>query len=229
MDCYDIKEIHKGEQKMKYKLLIFDMDGTILDTLQDLCTSTNYALQLNGMPSRTIEEVCSFVGNGIRKLIERAVPHGTDNSRIDEVFESFKTHYAEHCADTTKPYDGILDLLTTLKSKGYLTAVVSNKADFGVQSLCDGYFPGMFDYAVGEREGIRRKPAPDSVEEVLLKLGIQKKEAVYIGDSEVDIQTAKNAGIDEIAVSWGFRKEAFLMEQGAAIIVQKPAEILNMV
>ncbi len=210
---------------MKYKLLIFDLDGTILDTLQDLFHSTNYALQINKFPTRTIEEVRQFVGNGIRKLIERAVPLGTDSELIERVFTSFKEHYANHCADTTKPYEGIEDLLSWARAKGCLTAVVSNKADFAVQSLCKEYFPNMFDYTVGEREGIRRKPSPDSVEEVLRVLGIEKEDAVYIGDSEVDVQTAKNVGMDEISVSWGFREESFLREQGARRIVKKPDEL----
>lgn len=214
---------------MNYKLLIFDLDGTILNTIEDLCNSTNYALGAHNFPTRTIEEVRKFVGNGIKKLIERAVPSGTSSETIEQVLDTFKKHYALHCADKTSPYDGIMELLTALRAQGFLTAVVSNKADFAVQSLCNDYFPGMFDFVVGEREGIRRKPYPDSVEEVLTKLQVKKEQAVYIGDSEVDIQTAKNAGMSSIAVSWGFREEAFLREQGAENIVNKPSEILNFI
>lgn len=214
---------------MNYKLLIFDLDGTILNTLEDLCNSTNYALEAHNFPTRTIEEVRKFVGNGIKKLIERAVPSGTSSEAIEQVLDTFKKHYALHCADKTSPYDGIMELLTALRAQGFLTAVVSNKADFAVQSLCNDYFPGMFDFVVGEREGIRRKPYPDSVEEVLTKLQVKKEQAVYIGDSEVDIQTAKNAGMLSIAVSWGFREEALLREQGAENIVNKPSEILNFI
>ncbi|MCD7731541.1 MAG: HAD-IA family hydrolase [Oscillospiraceae bacterium] len=204
---------------MKYRLAVFDLDGTILNTLDDLAGSINYALKCSDMPERTIDEVRSFVGNGIRKLVERAVPKGTDSAIIDEVHNSFTVHYTDHCADKTKPYDGIEQLLANLRRAGCLTAVVSNKADYAVQGLCKQYFDGMFDYAVGEREGIRKKPAPDSVNEVLHRLGVPKNEAVYIGDSDVDVETAKNAGMDCISVEWGFRNRDFLEKHGAKLIV----------
>lgn len=210
---------------MKYKLAIFDMDGTILNTLDDLADSTNYALRENSLPERTIGEVRSFVGNGIRKLIERAVPAGSDTAQIDRVHESFTAHYKVHCADKTRPYDGMIELLRDLRAAGCMTAVVSNKADYGVQTLCRDYFPGLFDMAVGEREGIRKKPSPDSVNEVLEKLGVPRAAAVYIGDSDVDIETAKNAGLDCIAVEWGFRDREFLMEHGAVRLVREPRAI----
>ena len=154
---------------MKYKLVIFDMDGTILNTLEDLTDSTNATLEHFGYPVHSIEDVRHFVGNGIRKLIERAVPSGLSTERIDEVHRYFLDYYAKHCADKTKPYDGILDLIRTLRKEGCKTAVVSNKADMAVQELCKDYFDGLFDFAVGEREGVRRKPAPDAVEHVLEK------------------------------------------------------------
>lgn len=210
---------------MKYQLLIFDLDGTILDTLEDLCDSTNYALTINGFPARSITEVRSFVGNGIRKLIERAVPDGTDSELLDKVYVDFSQHYKAHCADKTRPYDGILELLARLKEEGYQTAVVSNKADFAVQSLCKDYFPDIFDFVVGEREGIRRKPYPDSVNEVMTRLQTVKENTLYIGDSEVDLQTAKNAGIDSVAVTWGFRDKEYLKEQGASVLVDRPVEL----
>lgn len=212
---------------MKYKLVIFDMDGTILNTLDDLADSTNYALLANGLPERTIGEVRSFVGNGIRRLIERAVPAGTDAAQLDRVHESFTAHYKAHCADKTKPYDGILELIRDLRAAGCRTAVVSNKADYGVQTLCRDYFPGLFDMAVGEREGIRKKPSPDSVNEVLKKLSVVRADAVYIGDSDVDIETARNAGLDCIAVEWGFRGREFLIEHGAGRLVKEPREIYD--
>lgn len=211
---------------MNYKLAIFDLDGTILNTLEDLADSTNYALSVNGMPERTIDEVRRFVGNGIHKLIERAVPQGSTEEQVEQVFVTFKEYYKDHCAVKTRPYDGIMELLKTLKENGTLTAVVSNKGDFAVQILCKDYFPGLFDFAVGERAGIRRKPAPDSVLAVLEQFQIPKEEAVYIGDSEVDIQTAKNAGMKEIAVTWGFRPEKFLKENGADCIVHTPEKLL---
>lgn len=212
-----------------YKLAVFDMDGTILDTLEDLKDSTNFALEKCGYPVRTYDEVRRFVGNGIRKLIERAVPEGLTTEQIDRVHEVFTEHYKVHCADKTKAYDGIKPLLEKLRASGVKTAVVSNKADYGVQELCKEYFDGLFDYAVGEREGIRRKPAPDAVNEALRVLGIDKSEAVYIGDSDVDFETAKNAELPCISVLWGFRDEEFLREKGATQFVRDPAEIYDII
>lgn len=212
-----------------YKLAVFDMDGTILDTLEDLKDSTNFALERCGYPTRSYDEVRRFVGNGIRKLIERAVPKGLTVEQIDRVHEVFTEHYKVHCADKTKAYDGIKPLLEKLRASGVKTAVVSNKADYGVQELCKEYFDGLFDYAVGEREGIRRKPAPDAVNEALRVLGIDKSEAVYIGDSDVDFETAKNAELPCISVLWGFRDEEFLREKGATLFVRDPAEIYDII
>ena len=214
---------------MKYMIAIFDLDGTILNTLEDLADSTNYALKTCGYPERTMDEVRQFVGNGIRKLMERAVPEGTPVEEIDQVHETFTAHYKVHCADKTRPYDGIMELLQNLKKDGCKLAVVSNKADYGVQELCKQYFDGVFDFAVGEREGIRKKPAPDSVNEVLKTLGCSRDRAVYIGDSDVDIQTAANAQMDHIIVEWGFRDVQFLISQGAKVLVEKPEEILEIV
>ena len=214
---------------MKYTIAIFDLDGTILNTLEDLADSTNYALKTCGYPERTMDEVRQFVGNGIRKLMERAVPEGTPVEEIDRVHETFTAHYKVHCADKTRPYDGIMELLQNLKKDGCKLAVVSNKADYGVQELCKQYFDGIFDFAVGEREGIRKKPAPDSVNEVLKTLGCSRDRAVYIGDSDVDIQTAANAQMDHIIVEWGFRDVQFLISQGAKVLVEKPEEILEIV
>ena len=214
---------------MKYTIAIFDLDGTILNTLEDLADSTNYALKTCGYPERTMDEVRQFVGNGIRKLMERAVPEGTPVEEIDRVHETFTAHYKVHCADKTRPYDGIMELLQNLKKDGCKLAVVSNKADYGVQELCKQYFDGIFDFAVGEREGIRKKPAPDSVNEVLKTLGCSRDRAVYIGDSDVDIQTAANAQMDHIIVEWGFRDVPFLIAKGAKVLVEKPEEILEIV
>ena len=210
---------------MAYKLAIFDLDGTILDTLEDLADAMNYALGEHGYPGRTIEEVRRSVGNGIRKLIERAVPAGLAKEEIDRVHETFSAYYQQHCADKTRPYEGVLPLLERLRAAGCLTAVVSNKADAAVQPLCRRYYNGLFDYAVGERTGIRRKPDPDSVQEVLRRLQVEAADAVYIGDSEVDIQTAKNAGLDSIIVTWGFRDRDYLESQGGRRFVDRPEEI----
>lgn len=212
---------------MKYQLAIFDLDGTLLDTLEDLADSTNYIMKRFGYPERTLKEVRRFVGNGIRKLLERSAPKGTPADEIDRMFELFKEYYGAHCADKTKPYDGIMELLSALQKQGIKLAVVSNKADYAVKALCEQYFSGFFDEAVGEREGIARKPAPDTVNEVLKNLQMEKSQAVYIGDSEVDVQTAKNAVMDCIAVDWGFRDKEVLEEAGAEIIVSTPAELLK--
>ena len=214
---------------MKYELIVFDMDGTILDTLEDLKNSMNYTLRLHNMPERTLDEIRSFVGNGIRKLIERAVPSGTSNDKIDIIHKDFMKHYEVHCADFTKPYNGVNDLIKELRKRGYKTAVVSNKADPAVQDLCIQYFPDLFDLAIGERPEIAKKPAPDMVNSALEQLQISKEDAVYIGDSDVDVATARNSRLDMIAVDWGFRTREFLVEQGAEIIVSKPEEILELV
>lgn len=214
---------------MKYELIIFDMDGTILDTLEDLKNSMNYTLRLHNMPERTLDEIRSFVGNGIRKLIERAVPEGTSEHRIYEIHGDFMKHYGEHCADFTKPYDGVNELIAELRKRGYKTAVVSNKADGAVQDLCVQYFSNLFDLAIGERPELAKKPAPDMVNLALNELNISREKAIYIGDSDVDVSTAQNSNLDMIAVDWGFRTREFLMEQGAETIVSKPEEILGLV
>ncbi len=214
---------------MGYQLVIFDLDGTLLDTLEDLADSVNYALSAYNFPERTIEEVRHFVGNGIRLLIERSVPQGTPKEKTDKVYAEFMEHYTANCANKTKPYDGILGLLYSLRKAGIKMAVVSNKADAAVKELCEKYFAGLLDEAVGERMGIRRKPAPDSVKEVLKKLGVEEAQAVYIGDSDVDVETAENAGLAEIAVTWGFRDEDFLLQSGAKVLVSTPKEIEEIV
>ena len=210
---------------MQKQLVIFDLDGTLLDTLDDLADAVNWALKQEQLPRRTREEVRAFVGNGIRNLIERAVPAGTEAAQTDRVFAGFKARYAGHCADKTRPYPGILELLARLRAEGIRTAVVSNKADFAVQTLCRDYFPGLVDCAVGERAGIPKKPAPDSVQEVLRALKISREQAVYVGDSEVDVVTARNAGMDGILVLWGFRDRQTLERAGAKTIAATAEEL----
>ncbi len=212
---------------MKYQLAIFDLDGTILDTLEDLTDGVNYALTECGYPVRTIDEVRSFVGNGIRRLIERALPSGTPEAEIDHVHGIFSPYYRAHCDVKTRPYDGIPEMLRMLRESGIRTAVLSNKADFAVQPLVRQYFGGLFDLAFGERDGIPRKPAPDAVFEILAQLGVEKSQAVYIGDSNVDVETARNAGLDCICVDWGFRDRAQLRDAGAEQIVSAPQELLK--
>ena len=213
---------------MKYELAIFDMDGTILDSLNDLYVSVNYALKEASMPARTFDEVRQFVGNGVTKLIQRSVPAGTSEEDTEKVFNIFSDHYIVHCSDTTKPYDGIPEILAWLRENDVKTAVVSNKADPAVQELYKQYFDGQFDIAVGERPGIRKKPAPDAVITILNELGVDKSKAVYIGDSDVDVNTAKNAEMDCIAVAWGFRSVEFLKENGAETIVYNADELASL-
>ena len=210
---------------MKYKAVIFDLDGTILDTLDDLTNALNYCLEKHALQIRSKKEVQGFVGNGIHLLIERAVPKNTKEAMIEAVYQDFLIFYQEHCHELTKPYDGIVELLQLLRKDGYKTAVVSNKADSAVKALCDEYFDGLFDLAVGEKKDVRKKPAPDSVNAVLKQLGVEKEDAAYIGDSEVDIQTAENAGMDCISVTWGFRDALTLKQNGAVKLVTSPIEI----
>ena len=214
---------------MKYKAVIFDMDGTILNTLEDLKNATNYSLRQFGMPERSLEEVRMFVGNGIRKLVERAVPAGTSEEKIAQVLDVFLEYYEIHSADNTSPYPGILELVEKLKKSGIKTAVSTNKADVPAQELGREYFNGIFDLIVGQQDGLKVKPAPDSVNKILSILDIQKKDAIYIGDSDVDVQTAKNSGLDFIGVSWGFRGREFLEKNGAKNIVDNANEILDLV
>lgn len=211
-----------------YRLAVFDMDGTILDTLRDLMNSANYALEKNAFPPRTLEEVRQFVGNGIHKLVERAVPAGTRAEDVEAVFADFGEHYREHNLDTTRPYEGIVELLGKLQAAGLQLAVVSNKVDYAVKELSEKFFPGLFDMAIGEKTGVAKKPAPDAVNEVLKTLDVPREKAVYIGDSEVDIQTARNAGLDELIVTWGFRDPAFLASQGAKKLVDSPEELYKL-
>lgn len=210
---------------MKYKLAIFDMDGTILDTLVDLANAVNYALAQSGKPQRSLLEVRSYLGNGMINLIRLSAPEGTPQAELDKIRVIFTEYYKAHCKDNTKPYAGIVELIEELRQQGMLTAVVSNKPDFGVQLLVEQHFPTSFDFAVGERTGIAKKPAPDSVNAVLAKLNIDRKDAVYIGDSEVDLATAKNAEMDDIIVTWGFRDEDYLLEQGPTTLVHNVEEL----
>ncbi len=211
----------------KVNTVIFDMDGTVLNTLEDLTASVNYVMEQYGMPKRREAEYRQFFGSGIRYALQCAVPDGTPEELIDQMLPVFKAHYGEHCLDKTRPYEGITELMKRLKEHGYRMAIVSNKIDPAVKELNERFFSEYVDVAIGEREGIKRKPAPDTVEQALRELGSTKEEAVYIGDSEVDLQTAKNAGMPCIAVLWGFRDRAFLMENGAEYFAEKPEDIFE--
>lgn len=210
-----------------FKTYIFDLDGTLLSTLNDLASSTNYALRWAGMPERTIEEVRMFVGNGVKLLMERAIPEGVNNPNFEETYAKFREHYMEHNLDTTRPYDGVPELLHELKRRGKHLAIVSNKFYAATQDLAKHFFPDTIEVAIGERENIRKKPAPDTVLEALRQLNVSKEDAVYIGDSDVDIMTAKNCGLPCISVLWGFRDKDFLIEHGGSLFVEKPIEILS--
>ena len=210
-----------------YNTYIFDLDGTLLSTLGDLVASCNYALRTNGMPERTIDEVRVFVGNGVKKLMERAVPNGEDNPAFEKTYSDFRKHYMEHNLDTTKPYDGVMDLLKELNSRGKKVAVVSNKFYAATQGLCRHFFGNLVQVAIGEREDIRKKPAPDTVIEAMRQLGVTTEGAVYIGDSDVDIETARNSGMPCISVLWGFRDRDFLLQHGAKTLVDTPTDILS--
>jgi len=212
----------------RFVTYIFDLDGTLLDTLDDLMAAVNHALRRYGMPVHSREDIRRFVGNGVRLLMVRAVPDGERNPMFEDVFRTFREYYMEHSLDTTRPYDGIPELLAELKALGCRTAVVSNKFCAATQDLCRHFFPDTIEVAIGEHEaeGIRKKPYPDTVFEALRQLGVDREGAVYIGDSDVDLQTARNAGLPCISVLWGFRDREFLKANGATTFVAAPREIL---
>lgn len=212
-----------------YKNVIFDLDGTLLNTLEDLRDSVNYALSKNGYAKRSLEEVRRFVGNGIRKLVERAVPEGCSTEDTDKVFAEFRKYYGTHSRVKTCAYEGLMDVIDELKKKDINMAIVSNKADDAVKDLAAYYFKEYITVAIGEKEGIERKPAPDSVYEAMRLLEAEGKDCVYIGDSEVDRATAKNAGLDCISVTWGFRDEDMLRDLKPEYLIHKPEEILGIV
>ena len=213
---------------MNCKAVIWDLDGTLLDTLEDLTNATNFALRQWQMPVRSIDEVRRFVGNGVRRLMTLAVPEGEANPHFEAAYQTFREYYVEHCQDTTKLYPGIMEALKTLRNDGYRQAIVSNKLQAGVSELQHVWFDGVIDVAIGERPEVRRKPAPDMVLEALRQLGCDASDAVYIGDSDVDIATAANAGVPCISVLWGFRDEAFLKAHGAKTLVAHPQEIVEL-
>ena len=211
---------------MKYDTYIFDLDGTLLSTLEDLKNSCNFALSSFGLPERTLEEVRQFVGNGVELLMKRAVPNDTDDELFTKVFETFKEYYLIHNLDTTKPYDGVLEMLDELNRAGKNIAVVSNKFYEATVELCRHFFGDRVRVAIGERADIRKKPAPDTVDEAFKLLGVSRENAVYIGDSDVDLATARNSNLPCISVLWGFRDKDFLIEHGGNTFVTEPSQIL---
>ena len=213
----------------QYDTYIFDLDGTLLDTLSDLTCSVNHALHQHGMPQRTLDEVRQFVGNGVRMLMTRAVPDGEQNPLFETAFQTFREHYLEHSLDHTRPYDGVPEMLAALRRRGRRVAVVSNKFYLATQELCRHFFPDTVEVAIGEHEaeGIRRKPAPDTVNEALRLLGADREGAVYVGDSDVDLMTARNSGLPCVSVLWGFRDRHFLSQHGATTFISSPLELIG--
>ena len=223
---YERQSAHILDRKEKRGMtdtVIFDLDGTLLDTLEDLTDSVNYAMETFGFPVHTIDEVRTFVGNGAPKLLERSIPQGLENPDYEAALAAFKAHYAEHCEDKTSPYEGVQEMLAELKAQGYHLAIVSNKFDGAVKKLCKKYFGEFISVSIGESAEVKRKPAPDTVYRAR-ELGCVASHAVYVGDSEVDIQTAKNASLPCISVTWGFRAEEKLRSEGApeSMIIRSP-------
>lgn len=227
-------------------VVIFDLDGTLLNTLEDLHLAINHTLAWAGLPEQSMSQTRAYVGNGIRKLIERSAPNGTPAEVVDELNAEFDRFYALHCQDNTAPYPGINELLGRLAEAGARMTVVSNKTQYAVTDLVAAHFPGVFEAVVGVREGVAKKPAPDMVELALAEMGAHReepasmaandtlgdpaapsatREAVYVGDSEVDVATAANSGLACLAVSWGFRSEQQLVEAGATTICATPEEL----
>ncbi len=212
-----------------YKAVIFDLDGTLLDTLTDLASSVNFALRQCGYPERTVDEVRRFIGNGVVKLMHRATPDGIDEEAFEKCFNTFRSHYLENMKATTKPFDGINELLEELEIRKIKTAVVSNKLHSGVVGLCDDFFGGKLTCAFGVENENERKPSPANVFKAFKELELEAKDCIYVGDSEVDVQTATNSGLPCIGVTWGFRDEEELRRSGAKFIVNEPREILAIV
>lgn len=207
--------------------VIFDLDGTLLNTLGDLRAATNHALEVRGLPPHSMEEIRQFIGNGIRLLICRAMPEGTSEAEIDAALDDFKAYYAAHIHDRTVPYDGIPQLLTALRKRGIQVAVLSNKIDSASQQLIEYFFPGKTDVVFGEHVGVPRKPDPTSCRMVMQQLGVQPEQVLYVGDSGTDMQTAKNAGLYAVGVTWGFRSKEVLLKYGADVLVHRPEQILQ--
>ena len=211
----------------KYDTIIFDLDGTLLNTLEDLADAVNFVMRKHHYPERTLEEVRRFVGNGIRRLMEQAVPEYVSGEEFERVFEKFKSYYTMNCQVKTCAYEGIMPLLACLDKKGYAMAIVSNKNHAAVCELNDIYFKKYIDVAIGQQDGIRKKPAPDTVLQALKALGKEKETAIYVGDSEVDFATAENTGMDCVLVTWGFRKVEELSKFTPKAFVGEPQQLLE--
>lgn len=216
-----------GYSMKTYDTVIFDLDGTLLYTLDDLTISVNHALSGFTDVRRSVDEVRGFVGNGIRRLMELSLPGGEDNPRFEEAFAVFREHYAVHCRDHTRPYPGVSEMVAALVERGLSLGIVSNKPDREVREMNQVYFNGLFGAALGERRGVRRKPAPDTLLEAMKELGSTAGNTLYVGDSEVDILTSANASVDCLSVTWGFRSEEHLRRSGATGFIHAPAELVR--
>lgn len=214
---------------MSYHAVIFDMDGTILNTLDDLTDSLNYVLEKMGYSVHSTQEIAGFLGNGVNVLVRSALPAGVGEEKTEEFLNAFKARYKDHLRDKTRPYDGVMEVLYTLRERGVKTAVVSNKFDAAVKLLSGEYFDGLLMSAVGESDTVRKKPAPDGVLMAMKELGVTPDETLYVGDSEVDVETAKNTGIACVGVTWGFRKKEVLIQAGAEYIIDQPKALLEIV
>ncbi len=210
-------------------MLIFDLDGTLLNTITDLHNALNFALKAHGFPEKTAAETQQLLGNGIDILVAGAIPNGQDNPKFPETYATFKAYYSAHLNDYTAPYPGILPLLTELKARHIKMGIVSNKFDEGVKALAKQYFTGLINHAQGTSDTVKKKPAPDAVFALIKELNAENENNIYIGDSDVDIATAKNAGIPCISVSWGFRSRKFLESVGADLIIDHPEELLTII
>ncbi|MFR7988981.1 MAG: HAD family hydrolase [Anaerovoracaceae bacterium] len=210
---------------MRYQLIIFDLDGTLINSFDDLTDSLRFCLSQEGLPLPDDDQIRSHLGNGLAYLVRSFIPEDVGRSRSEEIFEGFLAYYEEHCADKSAPYPGVLTMLSKLKQAGIKLAVQSNKRDLPLQKLCRLHLKPYIDIALGERENLRLKPSADGAEYILGQMNIPAEKTVYIGDSEVDIQTAKNAGLACISVDWGFRSHDSLIQSGAKLIVSSPEEL----
>lgn len=213
----------------KYDVVLFDLDGTVLDTLTDLVRSVNHVLDVFGFPSRSQREIRGFLGNGVRKLMERSLPQSVAPERFEEILDCFRAYYTAHCEEETKPYPGITSMIEKMKAAGITVGMVSNKNDGAVQALAKSFFPGIFDVVVGQQEPIAPKPATDMVDLALKMLGLPNERCLYVGDSEVDRMTAQNAGMDCALVTWGFRDPEFLAVLDAKVLISQPNELISFV
>ncbi len=211
------------------KLVIFDLDGTLLYTLEDLMNSVNFTLDLFGYETCSLEEISSFVGNGVQQLMRKALPSNISEKEFELCFACFKDHYSKHCCEKTRPYPGVVEVLKALKSRDIKVGVMSNKFQSAAEEVCEHYFEGLYDMVVGESEYCRRKPAPDGLNMICDKFEVSKDEAIFFGDTEVDVQTGDNAGVYCVSVLWGFRDKLFLKRNGAHLFIENPLDILDMI